>query len=152
MDDNSDTELELYEEIVDDIHYVSPPGSSPHSPRDVNVNDPSPSQDPMEFHDNTLTSFTPTKRPALRSELATDRQESQTVDVTMAPERGARMDQRRNHDGNGLARSELPVCTDVSTALSSMPRSVASTSSYEQDHSRPTPTRWMSAIKTQLDT
>ena len=83
MDDSSDTELELYEEIVDDIHYVSPPVSSPHSPRDVNVNDPSPSQDPMEFHDNTLTSFTPTVRPALRSELATDRQESQTVDVTI---------------------------------------------------------------------
>jgi len=75
-----DTEVELYEEIIDDMPYVSPQVRSPHSPQ--NVNGPLPSQDPMEFHDNTLTSFTPALRPALRSELATDRQELQTVDVT----------------------------------------------------------------------
>ena len=46
------------------------------------VSSPLPSQDPMEFHDNTVISFTSTLRPALRSELTMDNKESQRVEVT----------------------------------------------------------------------
>jgi len=66
MDNSQDSEVELCEEMINDAHYVLPPVSSPHSPQ--NVIGPLPSQDPMKFHDNTLTSFTATLRPALRSE------------------------------------------------------------------------------------
>ena len=76
MEDSHDVEVELYEEIIDDTSYVSPRMVSPCSLEEVS--DPLPSQDPMELHDNTVISFTPTLRP--RPELAN--QQSQRVSVT----------------------------------------------------------------------
>jgi len=80
MEDSQDVEVELYEEIINDTSYVSPRMVSPCSLEEVS--NPLPSQDPMELYDNTVISFTPTLRPALRPELAMDNQESQRVSVT----------------------------------------------------------------------
>ena len=67
MEDSQDVEVEIYEEIIDDVGYVSPGAGLPYSSEEVSG--PSPSQDPMEFPDNTVISFTLTSRPALRPEL-----------------------------------------------------------------------------------
>ena len=86
MEDSQDVEVELYEEIINNTSYVSPRMVSPCSLEEVS--DPLPSQDPMELLDNTVISFTPTWRPALRPELAMDNQESQRVSVTHVDDHG----------------------------------------------------------------
>ena len=67
MEDCQDVEVEIYEEIIDDVCYVSPGAGLPYSSEEVSG--PSPSEDPMEFPDNTVISFTLTLRPTLRPEL-----------------------------------------------------------------------------------
>ena len=53
--------------------------------------------------------FIPIRRSALRDELAINAEEPRTVGVTLAPERGTRMAELQNSDGDGLVRAEKPA-------------------------------------------
>ena len=83
MEDNSDAETELYEEVVANIGYSTPR----RSPEHVRDSDQSPSDEPMQHltgrtETAVTTMFIPIPRSALRDELAINAEEPRTVGVT----------------------------------------------------------------------
>jgi len=81
-DNNSDIEVELYEELVENPGYSTPTRRSPDNVRDQSLSD-----EPMQHitgrtETAVTTMFTPIPRPALRDELAAVTEEPWTVGVT----------------------------------------------------------------------
>jgi len=82
MSDNSDVEVELYEEVVGRVSY-SMPHISPDPVRSQSLSDEPMEQLTGRTDDAVTTTFTPILRPALRDELATIAEEPWMIGVTI---------------------------------------------------------------------
>jgi len=153
MSDNSDVEVELYEEVVGRVSY-STPHISPDPVRSQSLSDEPMEQLTGRTDAAVSTTFTPILRPALRDELATVAEEPWTIGVTLAPERGARLAELQKSDGDGLMRNEK--CVHVDRSAFAAPVSVhetdrVSVESSDDDRPRSAAAKWMPAITARLD-